>query len=64
MLVARLAEGRLRAGMIEALARRLAEFHADAPGGAEVAQHAHPDALDRQWRENLDESLYSRQCGG
>jgi hypothetical protein len=41
-------------GAMEALAERLAAFHATAPSSPEIAAHADPETLARAWRENLD----------
>jgi aminoglycoside phosphotransferase family enzyme/predicted kinase len=39
--------------MIEALAARLAAFHAGAPSGPEIAIHADPERLAARWMENI-----------
>jgi aminoglycoside phosphotransferase family enzyme/predicted kinase len=40
-------------GMLECLAHLLADFHADAPSGPDVAAHATPEALDAAWHDVL-----------
>jgi hypothetical protein len=49
MLVDLLAAGTVTDGMVDALARRIATFHAGAPTGPEIAAHADPDALRARW---------------
>jgi aminoglycoside phosphotransferase family enzyme/predicted kinase len=51
MLVRRLEARAVRPETMDALARTLAAFHADAPTGPEVAAHADPEVLRRRWEE-------------
>jgi aminoglycoside phosphotransferase family enzyme/predicted kinase len=54
MLGALLAQGAVRPTMLAALARLLADFHARAATGPEVARHAAPDVLAARMRENVE----------
>ena len=51
MLPRLLAAGAVRDDMIEALAHRIAAFHAEAPTSAAIAAHADPQALRGRWEE-------------
>jgi aminoglycoside phosphotransferase family enzyme/predicted kinase len=53
MLMHLVARDRVTRGMIEALAAKLAAFHAGAPSGPEIAMHADPDRLAARWMENI-----------
>lgn len=46
-------DGVAEPGMLERLARMLADFHAGAPAGSEVAAHGAPEALLTAWRRVL-----------
>jgi aminoglycoside phosphotransferase family enzyme/predicted kinase len=55
-LGSRLARGELGAETLEALARRLAEFHAGADSGAQIAAGASFDSVARNVSENFDQA--------
>jgi uncharacterized protein len=55
-LQSRLAHGEVTPGVVEALARRLAAFHATARSGETVAAWAHFDPVARNARDNFDQS--------
>lgn len=55
-LLHRLEAGQVEAETVRGLARRIASFHADAPGGERDAPFARFDAVARNARDNLDAS--------
>jgi aminoglycoside phosphotransferase family enzyme/predicted kinase len=53
MLIRRLERGEPLAPRLDALAARLAAFHAAAPTGPEVAAYADPARIEQEWRGNV-----------
>lgn len=53
MLPVILAESAVEPSMMDRLAQLIAEFHADAARGPEVAAHASPDAVRARWSDTL-----------
>jgi uncharacterized protein len=52
----RLRRGKIGVGQVEALARRIAEFHARAESGAAISASGRLEAVGRNARENFEES--------
>ena len=56
-LVNRLRDGEADPSMVESLARRIADFHASAESGDCISAYGQFDAVARNLRENLDQSV-------
>jgi len=57
MLPALLAAGAVSDEMLDALACRLAAFHAQAPAGPDIAAHAGPEALAARWETEARDTM-------
>ncbi|HMI89922.1 MAG TPA: AAA family ATPase [Polyangiales bacterium] len=55
----RLGEGRLERGHLQHLAEHIARFHSAARCDAETAQHGSPEAIERNVRENFEQTRQS-----